>query len=153
MFIGRRSHGMAKRSWEQFLKEHPSAHLIVGSMPAEAPIAGKAADFSTAKSYLDVLARLAKASKLAGDYALTIRRDVEGCSILLAVANEEDAAKVAATVEARPADTRSGFSSRRLFAFHDEAADAIEAFTMPRLARRRRGPDAGRLEGHETYKS
>src|SRR5438067_11754574 len=111
---------MTHRSWTEVVDDPTARHLVV------ARIMPKATDEPAAvlKALIEGLAPL-------GDYALLTRCEEEGPITLCAFSHPEDAAALAAAVEAEAIERYSEWASRRAFILDKAMAqgivDAIEA--------------------------
>lgn len=135
---------MPKLSWPELIAQHPCAHLVIGALPDD-KVDARTQDFADDRLQFNILVRVARALAL-GDYALTINREKGGTQIFIALADDEDAARVAGITAAAIVDgSYSSWATQCRFLFNEEAIDALEAI-LPSLIKTEARP-AGRPRG------
>lgn len=123
---------MTEISWKALMRERSARHLVVGTVPVEQ--AGGAASL---KLRTALLARLARALRLAEFYAIVDLPARSGHEVRCALAREADAVKLADAVGAAPAGAEEEWASVRRFRFDASAEAAISAILQSRASIRR----------------
>ena len=125
LFLGEQS--MSRVPWHLFQDRQPQAHLVVGSIiQANGP-----AGLNDSTAALAVLRRLARKQKPAGDYAATVVREAGWPEVYFAFADEADAQKFAASVQAEPIGSYPGWASQRAFEMDSARIRELEAALPP----------------------
>jgi hypothetical protein len=131
---------MSKVPWHLFQDRQQRAHLVVGAL------AEVARDGDELAATLNLLKRLVRQQKPAGDYATTVVRDSGRPEMYLAFDNEADARKFAATLEAGSTARYPGWASQRAFEGDGAKLRALEAsLPLPKWDKRRSPPDRSSL--------
>jgi hypothetical protein len=125
LFLGEQS--MSRVPWHLFQDRQPQAHLVVGSIIQTNGPAG----LNDSTAALAVLRRLARKQKPAGDYAATVVREAGWPEVYFAFADEADAQKFAASVQAEPIGSYPGWASQRAFEMDDARIRELEAALPP----------------------
>ncbi len=124
---------MTEISWKALMRERSARHLVAGLVPADEAAGGAA----SLKLRAALLARLARALRLAEFYALVDLPARSGHEIRCALGREADAVKLADAVGAEPAAAEPGWASVRRFRFDAAAEAAITATLQSRASIRR----------------
>jgi hypothetical protein len=102
---------MSRVPWHLFQDRKPHAHLVVGAIvQASGPVS-----LNDSTVALAVLRRLARKQKPIGDYAATVVREAGWAEVYFAFADEADAQKFGASVQAGPIASYPGWASQRAF--------------------------------------
>ena len=133
---------MTEISWKALMRERSARHLVVGLVPEE----GAPTGVTSLKLRAALLARLARALRLAEFYAIIDLPARSGHEVRCALAREADAVKLAEAVGASPVPAEPEWASVRRFAF-DAAAEAAMTATLQSRAsiRRTRKKRAGNV--------
>jgi hypothetical protein len=135
-FLGEQS----KVPWHLFQARQPRAHLVVGAL------AEVAADGDELAATLNLLKRLVRQQKPAGDYATTLARDSGRPEMYFAFDDEADARKFAATLEAGPTGRYPSWASQWTFEVDGEKLRVLAAsLPLPKWEKRRSPPDRSSL--------
>jgi hypothetical protein len=118
---------MSEVSWHTMMRDHPGAHLLVGVVR----------DGGSAKLRAASLARMARALRLFGAYTIVDWRELDGSHVHAVFELESDAIRVSRTVHATKSARHPGWASRRIFAFDQSIADALDDVLRKRSAGRR----------------
>lgn len=124
---------MPEVSWRSLMRERPAAHLVVGVIPK----AGRDSAAGSVKFQLGLLACLVMALRLGGKYALTDIRDRYGNQIQCALADPDDAARLANALGAIGIGRYPGWASHHSFRFDDALTATVKAALARRPAGRR----------------
>lgn len=101
------------------IRNHPAAHLVAGLVPSEDAAAG------LAQIRGQLLARLARALRLSGSYAIAEIVERDGTYTQCALAMPTDAVQLGEAVGASGIGQYEGWASRWSFRFDDAAAEAM----------------------------
>ena len=123
---------MTEISWKALMRDRAARHLVVGTVPIEQVRSAASLKLRTA-----LLARLARALRLAEFYAIVDLPARSGHEVRCALAREADAVKLAEAVGATPAGAEAEWASVRRFRFDAGAEAAISAILQSRAAIRR----------------
>lgn len=124
---------MTEISWKALMREQSARHLVAGLVPADEATGG----VTSLKLRAALLARLARALRLAEFYAIVDLPARSGHDIRCALAREADAVKLAEAVGAEPAPAEPQWASVRRFRFDAAAEAAITATLQSRASIRR----------------
>ena len=124
---------MTEISWKALMRERSARHLLVGSVTDDEATGGAA----SLKVRTALLARLARALRLAEFYAIVDLPARSGHEIRCALAREADAVKLADAVGAEAAPAEPDWASVRRFRFDAAAEAAITATLQSRASIRR----------------
>jgi hypothetical protein len=133
---------MSRVPWHLFQDRQPQAHLVVGSIiQANGP-----AGLNDSTAALAVLRRLARKQKPAGDYAATVVREAGWPEVYFAFADEADAQKFAASVQAESVGSYPGWASQRAFEMDSARIRDLDAALPPVRTQPKQPPsDKGRV--------
>jgi hypothetical protein len=118
---------MPEVSWQMMMRDHPAAHLLVGIIR----------DGGSAKHRAALLARMARALRLLGTYAIVDLRELDGSHVHAVFELESDAIQVSRAVHATKGSSHPGWASQRAFPFDQAVADALDDVLRKRSAGRR----------------
>lgn len=117
---------MPRFSWAKMMREHPSAHLVVGRLP-ESKRKGRATDRKAAHRE-QLVGELAAALQLEGPWSASAVREKSGeANLHLAFASARDAGRFADAVMARPVGRYPGWASQREFGLTPAVERSIAA--------------------------
>lgn len=124
---------MTEISWKALMRERSARHLVTGVVPEDEAASG----VTSLKLRAALLARLARALRLAEFYAIVDLPARSGHEIRCALAREADAVKLAEAVGAEAAPAEAEWASVRRFRFDAAAEAAITATLQSRASIRR----------------
>ena len=122
---------MPEVSWQTMVRDHPRGHLLVGVAPLD-----QDGSSGSLKLRCALLAKLAKALRLVGKYAITDIPARSGNEVHCWLESPADAAKLGAAVGAADAGPSVDWASRRSFLFDDSVVDSISLRAVARSAGR-----------------
>ena len=108
--------------WRTMMRQHPKAHLVVGVVT----------DRGNPKDCLAHLARLTRALRLTGMYAMAEVPERDGNHIHCVLEKRTDADRLGTAVDASPVDRYAGWASQRRFYFDRAATNAVDAMFQRR---------------------
>lgn len=117
---------MSKISWDEMMQEYPRAYFVVG-VPSASEDPADRIDTLDAKPRMNLVERLAKFLALRGSYAVTVSRQRDGAHVHVALADFEDAEKLARALNAGQLSSFSGGATRRIFSFDEKTYEGIAA--------------------------
>jgi hypothetical protein len=131
---------MSRVPWPEFLNRQTQVHLVVGVVAkAEGPVGG-----DELNAVRNLLNRLVRQQKVAGDYAATVVRDTGRPEVYFAFVEEADARTFGDTLQAETTDSYSGWASHRAFNLPSTKLAMLEA-SLPPPRERQRKEDAPML--------
>jgi hypothetical protein len=134
---------MSKVPWILFQGREPQLHLVVGALTPDASSGDKKLPVVQ-----QLLLRLVRSQKPAGDFASTVVRDAGSPQMYFAFENEADARTFAAVVAAQATTSFPGWASAHAFPVQEEVLAALEPMLpLPRIRPRLPDQEGPRMRG------